>query len=116
MATTCPTGFNVDRLREQIRGMYTRLAESPEADFHFHRRLDYPVERLRYDRAELASLPAACTARFAGVGSPLLVGTIGAGETVLDHACGAGLELLLAARRVGPGGRVIGVDMTPAMR
>jgi ubiquinone/menaquinone biosynthesis C-methylase UbiE len=36
-------------------------------------------------------------------------------ETVLDVGCGAGLDALLAARRVGPAGRVIGLDMTPAM-
>jgi arsenite methyltransferase len=115
MAISCPTGFNVDRLREQVRGMYTRLARSPEGDFHFHRGLDYAVERLGYDRAALAGLPAACTARFAGVGNPLRVGPLTAGETVLDHACGAGVDLLLAARAVGATGRAIGVDMTPAM-
>jgi len=116
MAATCPTGFNVDLLREQIRGTYDRLARSPRDDFHFHRGLDYAVERLGYDRAELTSLPAASTDRFAGVGNPLRIGPVHAGETVLDHACGAGLDLLLAARRVGPGGRAIGVDMTPSMR
>jgi arsenite methyltransferase len=116
MAATCPSGFNVDRLREQIRGMYPRLATSPDGDFHFHRGPRYAVERLGYDGAELAGLPAACTARFAGVGNPLSIGPLRAGETVLDHACGAGTDLLLAARRVGAGGRAIGVDMTPAMR
>jgi SAM-dependent methyltransferase len=116
MAATCPVGFNVDQLRERVRGMYTRLAGSPDGEFHFHRGAEYAVERLRYDRAELAALPAACTARFAGVGNPLRVGPLGAGETVLDHACGAGVDLLLAARRVGAAGRAIGVDMTPAMR
>src|SRR5690606_32527424 len=38
------------------------------------------------------------------------------GSTVLDHACGAGMDLLLAARLAGPTGRAIGVDATPAMR
>jgi ubiquinone/menaquinone biosynthesis C-methylase UbiE len=61
-------------------------------------------------------LPALSTARFAGVGNPLRIGPIYPGETILDHACGGGMDLLLAARRVGPGGRAIGVDMTPAMR
>jgi SAM-dependent methyltransferase len=116
MAIACPTGFNVDRLREQIRAEYDRLARSPHGDFHFHRGLDYAVERLRYIRAELATLPTTSTERFAGVGNPLRIGPVLAGETVLDHACGAGVDLLLAARKVGPGGRAIGVDMTPAMR
>ncbi len=116
MAATCPVGFNVDQLRERVREMYDRLARSPSGEFHFHRGLTYAVERLGYDRAELAAMPSSCTDRFAGVGNPLRVGPVHAGETVLDHACGAGLDLLLAARRVGPGGRALGVDMTPAMR
>jgi len=116
MASQCPAGFNVERLREHVRGMYERFARSPAGEFHFHRGPAYAVERLRYDPAELAQLPAACTERFAGVGNPLRIGPLHAGETVLDHACGAGLDLLLAARRVGERGRAIGVDMTPAMR
>ena len=62
------------------------------------------------------ALPARATSRFAGVGNPLAIGPIAPGQTVLDHACGAGMDLLLAARRVGEAGRAIGVDMTPAMR
>ncbi len=116
MAATCPTGFNVDQLREHVRRMYDRLARAPDGDFHFHHGPAYAADRLGYDRAELAELPSACTERFAGVGNPLRVGPVRAGETVLDHACGAGVDLLLAARRVGPRGRAIGVDMTPAMR
>jgi SAM-dependent methyltransferase len=116
MAATSPQGFSVDRLREQIRATYDRLARSPEGEFHFHRGPEYAVERLGYDRTELASLPPACTARFAGVGNPLRIGPLRVGETVLDHACGAGMDLLLAARKVGAAGRAIGLDMTPAMR
>jgi arsenite methyltransferase len=116
MAFACPAGFNVDRLRAEIEGTYTRLALAPDGDFHFHRGPEYAAERLGYDRAELALLPAACVARFAGVGNPLRIGPVHPGETVLDHACGAGLDLLLAARRVGAAGRAIGVDMTAAMR
>src|SRR5262245_22483280 len=116
MATTCPPRFNVDRLREQIRATYDRLARSPAGEFHFHRGARYAVERLGYDPDELASLPSSATARFAGVGNPLRIGPVCAGETVLDHACGAGTDLLLAARKVGPTGRAIGLDMTPAMR
>ena len=116
MAIACPTSLNVDRLRAQIREMYTRLARSPDGDFHFHRGPRYAAKVLRYDPAELDALPAVCTARFAGLGNPLRIGPLTVGQTVLDHACGAGMDLLLAARRVGPTGRAIGIDMTPAMR
>ena len=116
MAIACPTELNVDLLRAQIRETYTRLAQSPDGDFHFHRGPRYAAEVLRYDRAELDGLPSSCAARFAGVGNPLRIGPLRAGQTVLDHACGAGVDLLLAARRVGTAGHAIGVDMTPAMR
>ncbi len=50
-----------------------------------------------------------------GCGNPLAFSGVRAGETVLDLGAGAGLDLLLAAEKVGPTGRVIGVDMTDAM-
>jgi len=116
MAILCPVGFDVDRLRAQVLATYDRVARDPDGDFHFHRGARYAAEYLRYDAAELALLPPECTARFAGVGNPLRIGPVQRGETVLDHACGGGMDVLLAARRVGREGRVIGVDMTPAMR
>lgn len=116
MAIACPAELNVDSLRAEIRQTYTRLAQSPDGDFHFHRGPQYAAQVLRYDRAELDGLPSACAARFAGVGNPLRIGPLRAGQTVLDHACGSGVDLLLAARRVRAAGRAIGVDMTPAMR
>jgi arsenite methyltransferase len=116
MAATCPIDFDVATLRESVRDVYTRVAADPTADFHFHRGLRYAVEQLGYQRSELEALPRCSTDRFAGVGNPLAMGALALGDTVLDHACGAGMDLLLAARRVGSGGRAIGVDMTPAMR
>lgn len=70
---------------------------------------------LRYDPEELATIPSECTASFAGVGNPHRIGPIEPGETVLDIGCGAGMDLLLVARRAGPSGKAIGVDMTPSM-
>lgn len=116
MAATCPIHFDVTRLRDEVLATYTRVALTPDGDFHFHRGPQYAVEYLGYDARELAELPPRATQRFAGVGNPLAIGPIHRGETVLDHACGAGMDLLLAARRVGRSGTVIGVDMTEAMR
>lgn len=116
MAVTCPIDFDIETLRDHVRAVYTRVAEDPTGDFHFHRGSRYAVDVLGYDAAELRQLPARATSRFAGVGNPLAIGPVAAGQTVLDHACGAGMDLLLAARRVGPTGKVIGVDMTPGMR
>ncbi len=116
MAAVCRIGFDTERLRAQVLATYDRVARELEGDFHFHRGPEYAVEYLKYNRRELAKIPARTTARFAGVGNPHRIGLILPGETVLDHACGAGTDLLLAALRVGPRGRAIGVDMTPAMR
>jgi arsenite methyltransferase len=114
-AWTCPPELDKMRLRGQVRQVYERVAADPDSGFHFNTGLDYAVEQLRYVRAELNQLPAYCTARFAGVGNPFRTGEIATGAVVLDHACGAGMDLLIAARHVGPTGQVIGVDVTPAM-
>ena len=122
MANQSPPGFDVEYLRNQVRATYDSVARAPDGDYHFHRGPDYAARYLGYDPDELAALPARATARFAGVGNPLgmtqdpAIGALAAGQVVLDHACGGGTDLLLAARRVAPTGRAIGVDMTPAMR
>ena len=115
MAITCPVNLDAMVLRREISTIYARVAEDPNGSFHFHRGPGYAAEFLGYDAAELAELPGETTASFAGVGNPCAIGPIAAGETVVDIGCGAGMDLLLAARRVGPSGRAIGVDMTDAM-
>jgi len=116
-AWACPTHFDGARLREHVMAMYDRVARAPETgDFHFHVGAAYAVSYLGYDASALRRLPDRCTQRFAGVGNPLAAGPIPAGSTVLDHACGAGTDLLLAALAAGPDGHAVGVDVTPAMR
>jgi arsenite methyltransferase len=115
MAIACPVDLDTRKLREEIRSIYARVAEDPSSDFHFHRGPDYAAELLGYDRRALAQLPDACTASFAGVANPHKLGPIGEGVTVVDIGCGAGMDLMLAARAVGVRGRAIGVDMTEAM-
>ena len=115
MAIACPIDLNTEVLRSEISSIYGRVATEPDGEFHFHRGPSYAVEFLGYDAGELAALPPDCTASFAGIGNPLAIGPIHAGETVLDIGCGAGMDLLLAAKRAGPDGEAIGVDMTDAM-
>lgn len=116
MPIACPVDLDTKLLRAEVSKIYARVAAEPGGDFHFHRGPAYAAEMLGYDSAELAALPADCTASFAGIANPHAIAPIVRGETVLDIGCGAGTDLLLAARRVGPEGRAIGIDMTEAMR
>jgi arsenite methyltransferase len=73
-----------------------------------------PSERVGYGRAELASVPEEADLGL-GCGNPTALAGLRAGETIVDLGSGGGIDCFLAARRVGPSGRVIGVDMTPVM-
>lgn len=68
-----------------------------------------------YAGAELEGLPTAATSASLGCANPFAVADLREGEVVLDLGSGAGLDVLLSARRVGPTGRAYGVDMTPEM-
>jgi SAM-dependent methyltransferase len=115
MAIACPVDLDTARLRKEIQSIYARVADDPSGVFHFHRGPQYAAEMLGYDARALAELPAEATASFAGVANPHGIAAIPAGATVVDIGCGAGMDLLLAARAVGPYGRAIGVDMTESM-
>jgi len=68
-----------------------------------------------YSAEDLASLPSSVTSISLGCGNPVGLADVRTGETVLDLGSGGGIDCFLAARRAGPDGRVIGVDMTPDM-
>ena len=68
-----------------------------------------------YDAADRSSLPDGATLASLGCGNPTTVAELHEGETVLDLGSGGGIDVLLSARRVGPSGRAIGLDMTPEM-
>lgn len=68
-----------------------------------------------YEKEQLESLPQGAVANSFGCGNPLAFLDVRPGETVVDIGSGAGIDCFLAAKRVGPSGRVIGLDMTPEM-
>ena len=68
-----------------------------------------------YSSAELADLPDTVTEASLGCGNPIAIAELKPGEVVLDLGSGGGIDCFLAARQVGPQGRVIGLDMTPDM-
>ena len=73
------------------------------------------VKLAGYTREELDALPPEAVVNSFGCGNPLAFSEVREGETVLDLGSGAGIDLLLAAKKVGPTGRAIGVDMTDEM-
>jgi SAM-dependent methyltransferase len=103
-----------ERIKEEIRERFVKVALSPQAETKFPVGPD-SAKRLGYDPAEIDALPGPVTESFAGVGNPLALGEPRPGEAVLDLGSGAGFDSILAARRVGPAGRVVGVDFAAAM-
>jgi len=103
-----------DVLCASVTDRFRKVAESPAQEQKF------PVgpqsaKKLGYNPAEVDALPTSVTESFCGVGNPFLMGKPQPSQTVLDLGCGAGFDTLLAARRIGTGGKVIGLDMTPEM-
>jgi len=112
MAT--PLLLDVDVLRTAIQEEYAEVAACPLKGFHFHTGR-FLANRLGYPSDCVDALPDPVVESFAGVGNPFSWGDLEPGETVVDLGCGAGFDTILAAQTVGSMGRVIGVDMTPAM-
>ena len=105
--------LDTSELKERVQRMYEEVALEPDRDFHFE--TGRPLaERLGYDPGDLDQIPAAAIDSFAGVGYFLDLAALQPGETVLDLGSGSGMDSFLAANQVGPGGKVIGVDMTDA--
>ena len=103
-----------DALRAQVTEKYTEIANEPEKGAHFHTGKSLAM-MVGYPESIIDSLPAGTVESFAGTGNPFSMGELKPGETVLDLGCGAGFDSLIAARQVGASGRVISIDMTPAM-
>jgi MoaA/NifB/PqqE/SkfB family radical SAM enzyme/SAM-dependent methyltransferase len=104
--SNCVLSFDVDRPRALVRAFYGAAAEEPKAE------LCCPVR----PRAEdLAHIPKDVVERFYGCGSPVEDAALAPGETHLDLGSGAGIDVFIAAKHVGPMGRAIGVDMTARM-
>lgn len=101
-------------LNDEILRMYQEVADNPAGEFHFfHGRM--AAEMFDYRTEWLDRAPAGAVASFAGVGNPHLRSNLQPGETVVDLGSGAGLDALIASWQVGSAGRVIGVDLNPAM-
>ena len=109
-----PAGLSPTALRAAVRERYASVAQHPERPESFRVGRDFAVA-LGYPPELLDTVPSAATEAFTGVATPIFATDLRPGETVLDLGCGGGLDLILAARAVGPSGRAVGVDMAEAM-
>ena len=106
--------LDIGTLRQAIQEEYAEVAADPEKGFHFH--TGRPLTRmLEYADEWLIGIPESSIESFASTGNPFSLGELRSGERVVDVGCGAGIDSLIAAKKVGPEGHVIGVDMTPSM-
>ena len=74
-----------------------------------------PISSNLYETSEVDGLPSKAVAASLGCGNPTAQAQLNAGETVLDLGSGGGIDVLLSAKRVGPTGKVYGLDMTDEM-
>lgn len=101
-------------LRDGVWEAYSAAARRPEGKHPFPVGRSF-AESLDYPPDVLSGIPAASIGAFCGVSNVPIFAVIPLGATVLDLGCGAGMDSLIAARRVGPSGKVIGVDFSEAM-
>lgn len=103
-----------NELQGAVKARFAAVARSPDQERKFPVGPD-SARKLGYDPKEIDALPPSVTESFCGVGNPLGLGELRAGQTVLELGSGPGLDSLLAARRVGPTGKVVGVDLSEEM-
>jgi arsenite methyltransferase len=106
-----------DRIRQSVSRDYARAVETPKGSCCGGGAAPKGVvaKLAGYSDAELLALPPEAVVNSFGCGNPLAFSLVQPGQVVLDLGSGAGIDLLLAARKVGPTGRVIGVDITDEM-
>jgi arsenite methyltransferase len=107
------TSIDVESLRDKVKAMYQAVADEPQGTFHFEMGYGLAV-RLGYPSTELDEIPPEAIESFAGVGHHLGLADLQPGDRVVDLGSGSGTDAFLAARKVGAGGTVVGVDMTDA--
>jgi arsenite methyltransferase len=101
-----------EAIEQAVRSKYGEVAASGLSSDHAG--VKAVAEAFGYTPEELASIPAEANMGLS-CGNPTATANLRPGEVVVDLGCGGGLDVFLAAARVGPNGKAIGIDMTPQM-
>jgi arsenite methyltransferase len=103
-----------ENITKSILEKYAKASFSMEGSFRYP--TGAPALRmLGYEETILNLMPESVQAAYCGVGNPFSLGAIDPGMAVIDIGCGAGVDTLFAGLMVGPGGRTVGIDITPEM-
>src|SRR5450432_1067669 len=100
------------QLLTAVKSKYAAVAESELSGKHAG--VNAVAEAFGYSAEELTSIPAEANMGLS-CGNPTAIASIRPGEVVVDLGSGGGLDVFLASQLVGPEGKAIGIDMTPAM-
>ncbi len=98
-------------LEKKVKHMYRNVALFPDEPYHFEMGEQLAL-KLGYSEQELTNIPRQAVDSFAGVGYHFGLADIRPGDRVLDLGSGSGMDLFIAANKVGPSGHVTGIDMT----
>ncbi|MCH8964496.1 MAG: arsenite methyltransferase [Planctomycetes bacterium] len=106
-----------DQVRSNVAEAYAKAVTTPSSSCCRTEPVQkgVAVKLAGYDREELDALPAEAVVNSFGCGNPLALAEVSEGDVVLDLGSGAGIDILLAGKKVGPTGRAIGIDMTDDM-
>ena len=113
--TTLVDLMTSDAIHDEVRAHYARAAAEAAAGGCCASGDQETIGAGLYSALEQAELPEAAVLASLGCGNPTAVAELREGERVLDLGSGGGIDVLLSARRVGPTGRAIGLDMTDEM-
>jgi ubiquinone/menaquinone biosynthesis C-methylase UbiE len=111
METSLTKKVNTAELEQKVKKMYSDVALNPKGEYHFEMGRGL-AGKLGYEKTDLDRIPAAAIESFAGVGYYFDMAGLKEGEHVLDLGSGSGMDVFVAALKVGNSGHVSGVDMT----
>ncbi len=102
------------KIQDAVREKYAEVSRSAAGKFNYPTGRDGAIQQ-GYDPVIIRDMPDELIESFCGVGNPFKLGAVKSGEIILDVGCGAGFDLIVASRMVGPEGGVCGIDLTPQM-